>query len=236
MNRKLILFLMILVSVCAISHVSAEEIADNSTGDLIASDNAEEIVSETPQDIISNETGSEVSNSSSDTPAPVVEKTAATLKASKATVAHKKSTKWTIKLTDFKGNALSGKNIVLKIYTGSKYKTVTVKTNANGQASYNTKSLSAGTHKIVASFLDENYDCKQISSSVKVIKQTAIKIIAVPKNAKDGSALSIIVMNKKTKKFLNGVKLKVLISTGKKYKTVTLKTKKIKGAKGVAGV
>ena len=167
--------------------------------------------------------------------APTVEKTKATLKASKATVAYKKSTKWTIKLTDSNGKAISGKTISLKVYTGSKYKTVKVTTNTNGQATYNTKSLSAGTHKIVASFLDDAFDCRDISSSVKVVKQTKIRIIAVPKNMKDGSALTILVLNKKTKKFMNGVKLILKVYNGKKYKTIKLKTKKIPGAKGVAG-
>ena len=234
MNRKVIFILLVLVGICAISHVSAEEIADNSTGDLIASDNSDEVVSETPQGIMANESGTEVSNTSSDV-APTVEKTKATLKASKATVAHKKSTKWSIKLTDSNGKAIAGKTIALKVYTGSKYKTVKLTTNANGQATYNTKSLSAGTHKIVASFLDDAFDCKDISSSVKVVKQTKIKIIAKPKSMKDGSVLTILVLNKKTKKFMNGVKLILKIYTGKKYKTIKLKTKKITGAKGVAG-
>ena len=239
--KKIIFFLLILVTVCAISHVSAEEIADNSTGDLIATEDTEPIsidktaveIADTPKDIIANETGTEVTNTSTDT--PVVEKTKATLKASKATVAYKKGTKWSIKLTDSNGKAIAGKTIVLKVYTGSKYKTVKVTTNANGQATYNTKSLSAGNHKIVASFLDDAFDCKDISSSVKVVKQTKIKIIAIPKSMKDGTVLTIIVLNKKTKKFMNGVKLILKVYTGKKYKTIKLKTKKVAGAKGAAG-
>lgn len=234
MNKKIIFFLLVLVGICAISHVSAEEIADNSTCDLIASDNAEELVSEAPQDVIADESDSGQSNSSGDI-APVVQKSTAKLKASKATVAYKKSTKWTIKLTDSNGKAISGKTISLKVYTGSKYKTVKVTTNAKGQATYNTKSLSAGTHKIVASFSDDAFNCNDISSSVKVVKQTPLKIFAKVQNLKHGSVLTFMVMNKKTKKFINGVKLKLLIYTGKKYKTVTLKTKKFEGAKGVAG-
>ncbi|MDO5811093.1 MAG: Ig-like domain-containing protein [Methanobrevibacter sp.] len=241
MNKKIILLLLLfLVGVCAISHVSAEEMSSDS--ELIAAqdtepvsidDNADEL-SDTAKDIIANETSVEVANTSTDEPAHV-EKTQATLKASKLTVAHKKSTKWSIKLTDFSGKGISGKNILLKIFTGKKYKTATVKTDANGVAKYNTKKLSAGTHKIIASFVDDNYNCKDISSSVKVVKQTKIKIIAKPSNMKDGSALTILVLNKKTKKFMNGVKLILKVYTGKKYKTIKLKTKKFSGVKGVAG-
>ncbi|MBQ8017421.1 MAG: hypothetical protein IJ258_04860 [Methanobrevibacter sp.] len=49
MNGKLIFFLLIFVSICAISHISTEEIADNSTGDLIASDGTDEVIIESPQ-------------------------------------------------------------------------------------------------------------------------------------------------------------------------------------------
>ena len=82
------MFLLILLSICAISHVSAEEISDNSTGNLIASDNIDEVVGETHEDVIANETTTVEANTSSDTPAP--QKSAATIKASKATVAYKK--------------------------------------------------------------------------------------------------------------------------------------------------
>lgn len=241
MNKKIILLLLLfLVGVCAISHVSAEEMSSDSeliaaqdTEPVTIDDNADEL-SDTAKDIIANETSVEVANTSTDEPAHV-EKTQATLKTSKLTVAHKKSTKWSIKLTDSSGKGISGKNILLKIFTGKKYKTVTVKTDANGVAKYNTKKLSAGTHKIIASFVDDNYNCKDISSSVKVVKQTKIKIIAKPSNMKDGSALTILVLNKKTKKFMNGVKLILKVYTGKKYKTIKLKTKKFSGVKGVAG-
>ncbi len=245
MNKKIIFFLIVLVGICAISHVSAEEITDSTTDDVIASDeadtisvdeNIEEKTSEESQSLLANESNV-AGNSSEDvnTTAPVVEKQKASLKASKLTVAHKKSTKWTIKLTDANGKAISGKKIALKVYTGKKYKTVHVTTNSKGVASYNTKSLSAGTHKITASFADDAYNCKAISSSVKVVKQTALKIKTFVKNDKEMSILIISVLNKKTKKPVNGVKLKLLIYTGKKYKTVTLKTKKFEGDKGVAG-
>jgi len=109
MNKKIILMLLIfLVGACAVSHVSAEEISSDS--ELIAAqdtepvsidDNADEL-SDTTRDLIANETSTEVTNTSTDESTPV-EKTQATLKASKLTVAHKKSTKWSIKLTDSSG-------------------------------------------------------------------------------------------------------------------------------------
>ena len=125
--------------------------------------------------------------------------------------------------------------VTLKVYTGKKYKKVTVKTNSKGVATYQTKKLSVGNHKIVVSATDSRYNFNTLQSSVKVVKQTALKITAKKKTVEEGASLSITVKNKKTKKPVNGVKIKLLISNGKTYKTVTLKTKKVGKYKGVCG-
>jgi hypothetical protein len=73
-----------------------------------------------------------------------------------------------------------------------------------------------------------------MTSSIKVIKQKALKFKVKKKIAKDGSSLSITVKYKN--KPINGVKLKVKVYDGKKLvKTVTLKTKTKGKYKGVAG-
>lgn len=237
MNKKIILLLLVLVSVCAIAHVGAADISDISTDDLVAANDVK--LEESSEDILTDSSQRFLANSSDDgTNNPfdsgaVVEKQTAIIKASKATVVYKKGTKWSLKLKDSNGKAIANKNIILKVYTGSKYKEVKVKTDLNGVAKYNTKSLNVGTHKIVANFVDDSYNCKQTVSSIKVIKQTALKIITTSEVDKDFSTLMIFTLNKKTNKFLNGVKLKVLIYTGKKYKTLNLKTKKIKEGKGL---
>jgi 5-hydroxyisourate hydrolase-like protein (transthyretin family) len=82
---------------------------------------------------------------------------------------------------------------------------------------------------------DSRYNFNTLESSIKVIKQKPLKFKVTRKTGTDGATLSIHVMNKKTKKPLNGVKVKLQIYTGKKYKTITLKTKTIKGYKGVCG-
>ena len=121
--------------------------------------------------------------------------------------------------------------LTLKVYTGKKYKTVHVTTNSKGVASYKTKGLSAGTHKIVVSGTHSGYKFNTLTSSIKVIKQTALKFkLQARTSDRDGAILSYIVSNKKTNKGINGIKIKFLIYTGKKYKTFVLKTKKIKGS------
>jgi len=162
-----------------------------------------------------------------------VNKATAVLTASKVTVALKSGSSWAIKIADSRNNKpISGLKITLKVYTGKKYKTVTVTTNSNGVASYKTKSLSAGTHNVVASASHAGYNFNTVSSSIKVVKQTSLKFKLQAKSSDNGGALlSYMALNKKTKKGVNGIKMKVLIYTGKTYKTFILKTKKIKGKK-----
>ena len=162
-----------------------------------------------------------------------VEKATAVVRASKLTVALKSGAIWTIKIVDSRNNRpLANMKLTLNVYTGSKFKTVVVYTNSKGEASYNTRDLSAGTHKIVVSASDKSYNLNTISSSITVVKQTALKYKVFKKqDGKSGALRSFIVTNKKTKKGVNGVKVKVLIYTGKKYKTYVLKTKKIKSKK-----
>jgi hypothetical protein len=144
-------------------------------------------------------------------------------------VAYKKATNWSIKLVDSKGKAIANTLVTLKIYTGSKIKTVNVRTNSNGIATYKTSGLSVGTHKVQISLSNANYAANQVISSVKVIKQTALKFKKIKRvSYKDGAVLSGLLLNKKTKKGLNGVKLKVFVYTGKKCTSFILKTKKVK--------
>ena len=165
-----------------------------------------------------------------------VKKSTATISASKATVALKKGTSWTIKVIDSKTKKpIADMKLTLKIYTGSKYVTATVKTNQNGVASYQTKNLAKGNHKIIVSAKHSGYDFNTVTSSINVIKPTALKFKVTKKTAKDGATLSITVTNKATKKAINGVKVKLLIYTGKKVKTVVLKTKTKGKYKGVCG-
>ncbi|WP_405264777.1 hypothetical protein, partial [Methanobrevibacter sp.] len=164
-----------------------------------------------------------------------VKKATAVIKAQKLTVALKKGTKWTITLVNAKtGKPISNMKLTLKVYTGKKYKTVHVTTNSNGVASYQTRGLSKGTHKVVVGAVDSRYNFNTLTSSIKVVKQKVLKF-KVKKNIKnDGSSLSITAKYKN--KGINGVKLNVLVYNGKKLvKKVSLKTKTKGKYKGVCG-
>lgn len=164
-----------------------------------------------------------------------VNKATAVVTAAKVTVALKSGSSWSIKIVDSRdGKPVANMKLTLKVYTGSKYATVYLTTNANGMASYSTKGLAKGTHNVVVSGTHEGYSFNPISSSITVVKQTPITFKLYKKtDGKDGSLRTYMVMNKKTKKGINGMKIKVLIYTGKTFKTYTLKTKKVKDKKRV---
>ena len=163
-----------------------------------------------------------------------VRKATAVIKASKLTVALKSGALWTIKLIDSKSKKpIKNMKVTLKVYTDKKYKTVTLTTNSKGEANYQTKSLSKGNHKIVVSASHVGYNFNTLTSSVNVIKPTKMSFKVKKNIAEDGSSLSITV--KKGKKPINGVEIKLLVYTGKKYKTVTLKTKTKGKYEGVCG-
>ena len=166
-----------------------------------------------------------------------VKKATAVIKAQKLTVALKKGTYWSVKIVDPRnGKGIPKMNVTLKVYTGKKYKKIKLKTNSKGIASYQTRKLSKGNHKVVVSATHKGYKLNSLTSSIKVIKQTPLKFNVTRETHNDGASLSIFVKNKKTKKPVNGVKVKLLIYTKSKLtKTVVLKTLTYEGNKGVVG-
>jgi hypothetical protein len=52
---------------------------------------------------------------------------------------------------------LSNVKIKIKVFTGKKYKTYSVKTNKKGIAKINTKKLKIGNHKVIISSGNKNY-------------------------------------------------------------------------------
>ena len=166
-----------------------------------------------------------------------VKKATAVIKASKLTVALKRGTLWKIKLVDSKRNTpIANMKVTLKVYTGKKFKIVTLTTNSKGEASYQTNKLSKGNHKVIVSASDSRYNFNTLSSSIKVIKPKALKFKLKKRvNDKGGSLISYVVLDKKTKKGVNGVKINVLMYTGKKVKKITLKSKKIAKTEGAIG-
>ena len=167
-----------------------------------------------------------------------VNKAIAVITASSTSVVLKKATYWKIKLVNSKtGKPISGMKLKLKVYTGKKYKTYTVKTNSNGIATFKTSSLAKGKHKMIVTGSHAGYTFNKLTKYVTVVKPTALKFkIENVKNTKKGSLISFKVTNKKTKKAVNGIKVKFMVKVGSKYtKFITLKTKTVSGIKGIVG-
>ena len=87
-----------------------------------------------------------------------IKKAPTTVKAPKVTNKYKKSRyfKVTVKHKSTK-KVVKGLKVKVKVYTGKKYKTYTIKTNSKGVASLNTKMLKVGKHKVVISSGNSNY-------------------------------------------------------------------------------
>ena len=91
------------------------------------------------------------------------------VKAPKVKVKFKKSRyfKVTVKNKESK-KPIKNLKVKVKVYTGKKFKTYTIKTNSKGLAKLNTKSLKKGTHKVVIS--SGNALCKISAKSSIVVK------------------------------------------------------------------
>ena len=72
-----------------------------------------------------------------------------------------------MKVVDNNNKPVSGVTVKLKVYTGKKYKTVTLTTNSKGIAYYGTSSLAVGSHKVVIS-VGTGFSAKSVSSSIKI--------------------------------------------------------------------
>ena len=95
-----------------------------------------------------------------------VNKIKTTVKAPKVTNKFKKSKYFKVAVKDkATKKAVSNVKVKLKVFTGKKYITKTIKTNSKGIAKLNTKFLKIGSHKVVISSANGNY---KISAKSKI--------------------------------------------------------------------
>ncbi len=75
------------------------------------------------------------------------------------------------------GKVVSGVKLTVKVYTGKKYKTYSLKTNSKGVATISTKALTKTTHKVVISTPKTTYyNAASKSSSIKIVNKIATKL------------------------------------------------------------
>ncbi len=140
---------------------------------------------------------------------------------------------FTVNVLDKNNKPVSGLKLALKIYTGSKYVTKYVTTNANGVATFKDAStLAIGTHKVIITSTDKKYDVEK-TSSIKVDKaKTSVKAPKVTAKVKKSKYFKVTVKNKANNKAVKSIKVKIKVFTGKKSKIYTLKT----NSKGIANL
>lgn len=171
-------------------------------------------------------------NSSSITRYVTVKKTTGQFSAPKVSTYYKSGKVFKIKLTNTKNKVLMyGATVNIKVYiTKNKYYNLTGTTNANGLVQFKI-TFKPGTYKVVVSSADKGYTAKSVTSQIKVTK-SPIKMTPTALKVKKGKYFKVKVTSTKSKKVLSGVKVKVKVYTGKKYKTYTIKT----NSKGIASL
>lgn len=196
--KKLILLMMIMACLLAISTVCAE--TDNST-DAVSS----------------------VAGDSSNEPQSI------DLVPQKLSTTYASGKNFKIKAMDGKTKKPAANvNILLKVYTGKKYKKVSLTTDSGGMAKYPASKLSIGKHKIIVSVKDtKKYSAKAKTGTVKISK-AKLKISAPKMTSiyKQNKKFQVTVKNKESGKVMKGVKVLLKVFTGNKYKKYSLKTNK----------
>ncbi|WP_405306192.1 Ig-like domain-containing protein [Methanobrevibacter sp.] len=130
------------------------------------------------------------------------------------------------KLVDYNFNKpLKDVKLLLKIFTGKTYKTITLTTDSNGVAKYELYKLSVGSHKLKVSIKDTvQFKANSKSSSIKISKPSLKVSAPKVRNIYKKGVFKVTVKNKKFGNPMKGVLVKIKVYTGKKYKIYKIKT------------
>lgn len=237
-KKGLILLLIICITLLTVSFVSAESLDDNvvSIGDDSLSG-----FSAVDDKLSSSNIGSQVDLMSADSDSNFEDNSEvniedntikANLKATKLNTTYKSGEYFTFKVVESDtNNPVPYAYLKLRVYTDEEYDDYYIDSDENGIAKFKTSSLSVGYHKVVISDVDDFIDASSINSSIKINKaKTVIKAPKVTTTYNKNSYFGVTVKNKAINKVVSGLKLKLKVYTGKKYKTYTVKT----NSKGVA--
>ena len=155
--------------------------------------------------------------------------------APKVTTYYKTDKYFTVKLTNSAKKPIYDAKLNIKVYvSSSRYYNYKGNTGIDGKINLGLDSLKPGTYKVVVtSGATKNFALKKVTSKI-VIKKAPAKLTPTKLTAKKGvkKYFKVTVKNTKTKKVIKGVKVKIKVYTGKKYKTYTVKT----NSKGIANL
>ena len=155
--------------------------------------------------------------------------------APKVTTYYKGDKPFTVTLTTSDKKPIYDAKLNIRLYISSnKYTSYQGTTYIDGQIRLSLESLSPGTYKVeITSGDTKSFSLKKVTSKI-VIKKAPTKLTPTKLTAKKGASkyFKVTVKNTKTKKVISGVKVKIKVYTGKKYKTYTVKT----NSKGIAKI
>ena len=225
LDKKIVLVLIFIVAILSISAVNASENRDNSTDVVV---NNESIADSMP---IFNESNA-VSNGSTQTEVTksnLTEPKSISLSVSKLSTTYESGKYFKVKVIDSKTKKpVSNVKLILKVYSGKKYKKITAATDSNGIAKYYASNLGIGSHNVTINVKDsKKFSSKMKYSSIKIsrakLKISAPKITAYYKESK---RYKIAIKNGESKKPMKNIKVMIKVFTGKKYKKYSFKTDK----------
>lgn len=181
-----IIFIALCVLFLSIAAISASE---NITDSDIISDADDESLEQSIVDTVSaneSSTPSKDNNSTSTSTNKIVQPKKAKATAPEVCNIYKKKGSFKITIKDTDKKIIKKLKLKVKVYTGKKTKTYTLKTNAKGIATLSTKNLKKGTHKVVISSGDSNYTLSKKSYIHIGVKKYVTLKLNKEKNFKNG--------------------------------------------------
>ena len=224
LDKKIVLVLIFIVAILSISAANASENRNNATGVVVNNESISDSMSIFNESAASNGSAqTELTKSNSAGPESI------SLSVSKLSTTYGSGKYFKVKAIDSKTKKpVVNVKLILKIYSGKKYKKVTAATDSNGIAKYYASNLGIGTHKVTINVKDsKKFLSKMKYSSIKISK-AKLKISA-PKITgyyKESKRYKIAVKNRESKKPMKSIKVMIKVFTGKKYKKYSLKTDK----------
>ncbi len=223
LNRKITLIMILIAAILSISAVNAIDSAQNSTA---IADDSHAIANESDS-IGEVQSSNDSSKSIQNTDKSSGEVKSATITSYKLKTTYASGKYFKAKVVDSKTKKpLSNVKLILKVYTGKKFKKITKTTDANGIVKYYASTLSIGTHKVVVNVKDSKQVISKVKSSfIKISK--AKPSIAAPKITaylKENKRYKITIKNRESKKPMKNIRVMIKVYTGKKYKRYSLKT------------
>ena len=229
LDKKIVLVLIFIVAILSISAANASENRNNATGVVVNNESISDSMSIFNESAVSNGSAqTELTKSNSAEPESI------SLSVSKLSTTYGSGKYFKVKVIDSKAKKpVANVKLILKVYSGKKYKKITAATDSNGIAKYYASNLGIGNHKVTINVKDsKKFFSRMKYSSIKIsmakLKISAPKITAYYKESKK---YNIAIKNRESKKPMKNIKVVIKVFTGKKYKKYSLKTDK----KGIVG-